>query len=282
MEDGLKSDDVVLDRVVEAVLGGSKYRHVSRALVREIGRVELGKGRGMKEAVKAVKNKLHQVAGAYVEGGDSGSRPYERWLGELREAAGSGDGESLKGGCRRIMGSHASTRERLPILEEFYGRIFEELPPVRSVVDVACGLNPLAIPWMGLADGTGYVAYDIYEDMMGFLGGVLGIFGVEGRGETRDVVAEPSVEEVDLALVLKAIPCLEQIDRSAGRRLLDGLKAKNMVVSFPVASLGGRNKGMAANYEARFWELAEGQDWVVKKLVFRSELVFVVAREGSL
>jgi 16S rRNA (guanine(1405)-N(7))-methyltransferase len=81
--------------------------------------------------------------------------------------------------------------------------------------------------------------------------------------------------------VLKAIPCLEQIDKSAGRRLLDGLKAKHMVVSFPVASLGGRNKGMAANYEARFWELAEGREWSVKKMLFKSELVFVVSREGS-
>jgi 16S rRNA (guanine(1405)-N(7))-methyltransferase len=275
----LKSDDVVLDRVVEAVLGSSKYRHVSIALVREIGRVELGKGRGMKEAVKAVKNKLHQVAGAYGEGvGEGSNRPYERWLMELREAAGSRDVDAVKDVCRRIMGSHASTRERLPILEEFYGRIFEELPPVGSVIDVACGLNPLAIPWMGLADGAGYVAYDIYDDMMGFLSRALGIMGVKGRGEIRDVVAEPPVEEVDLALVLKAIPCLEQIDKSAGRRLLDGLKAKNMVVSFPVASLGGRNKGMAANYEARFWELAEGREWSVKKLLFKSELVFVVSR----
>jgi 16S rRNA (guanine(1405)-N(7))-methyltransferase len=275
----LKSDDVVLDRVVEVVLGSSKYRHVSVGLVREIGRVELSKGRGMKEAVKAVKNKLHQVAGAYGEGvGEGSNRPYERWLGELREAAGSSDGDAVKGVCRRIMGSHASTRERLPILEEFYGHIFEELPTIGSVIDVACGLNPLAVPWMGLAGGAGYVAYDIYDDMMGFLDGALGVLGVGGRGEVKDVVGEPPVDEVDLALVLKAVPCLEQIDKSAGRRLLDGLKAKNMVVSFPVASLGGRNKGMAANYEARFWDLAEGREWSVKKLLFKSELVFVVSR----
>ncbi len=276
--------DEMLDRVVEAVLAGSKYRNVMPGLIREIGRVELAKGRSWKEAVKAVKNKLHQVAGAYGEGvGEGSNRPYERWLMELREAAGSRDMEAVKEVCRRIMGSHASTRERLPILEEFYGRIFEELPPVRSVIDVACGLNPLAIPWMGLAEGTRYWAYDIYADMMIFLDWVVEELGVDGWGLTWDVIAEPPVpiEEVDLALVLKAVPCLEQIDKSAGRRLLDGLRAKHMVASFPVASLGGRDKGMAANYEARFWELAEGRGWEVKKLLFRTELAFVVSVVGS-
>lgn len=275
----LRGEDVTLDRVVEAVLGSSKYRAVSVGLVREIGRVELAKGRGWKEAVKAVKNKLHQVAGAYGEG--DGSRPYDRWLGELRAARESGDGEELRRVCRRIMGSHASTRERLPILDEFYERIFEGLPPVRSVVDVACGLNPLAIPWMPLAGDASYFAYDIYGDMMGFLNESIPLMGGAGYGEVRDVVAEPPGEEVDLALVLKSIPCLEQIDKGAGKRLLDGLKARYVVVSFPVASLGGRDKGMAANYEARFWELAKGRGWDVRKLEFRTELVFVGTVAGS-
>jgi 16S rRNA (guanine(1405)-N(7))-methyltransferase len=272
-------DERVLEQVVQAVLGSAKYRHVSPALVREIGRVELGKGRGWKEAVKAVKNKLHQVAGAYVEGrGDLASRPYERWLAELKDASLSPNGAELRMLCREIMAHHASTRERLPILDEFYSAIFEQLPPVHSVVDVACGLNPLAVPWMPLVPGAEYFAYDIYGDMMAFLGDFMALMGVRGYADTRDVIAQPPTVEVDLALVLKAVPCLEQIDRSAGRRLLDGLNARHLVVSFPVASLGGKRKGMAANYEARFWELAAGRNWSVRKLELRTELVFAVSK----
>jgi 16S rRNA (guanine(1405)-N(7))-methyltransferase len=272
-------DERVLEQAVQAVLGSAKYRHVSPALVWEIGRAELGKGRGTKEAIKAVKNKLHQVAGAYVEGrGDLASRPYERWLAELKDAGLSPDREALRGVCRQIMAHHASTRERLPVLDEFYSAIFDQLPPVHSVVDVACGLNPLAIPWMPLAPGAEYLAYDIYSDMMAFLGDFMALVGVRGYAETQDVIAQPPTVEADLALVLKAVPCLEQIDKSAGRRLLDGLNARHMVVSFPVASLGGKRKGMTANYEARFWELAADQDWSVRKLELKTELVFVVSK----
>jgi 16S rRNA (guanine(1405)-N(7))-methyltransferase len=217
------------------------------------------------------------VAGAYVEGGgDYGGRAYERRLAELKEASLAPDAQELKQACRKIMAHHASTRERLPILDEFYGAIFEELPPARSVVDVACGLNPLAITWMSLAPGAEYFAFDIYSDMMAFLSEFMALVGVRGHAETRDVIAQPPTVEADVALVLKAIPCLEQIDRSAGRRLLDSLNARHMIVSFPVASLGGRKKGMTANYEARFWELAVDRNWSVRKLVFKTELVFVV------
>ncbi|MBI2888463.1 MAG: hypothetical protein HYY10_00905 [Candidatus Liptonbacteria bacterium] len=54
--------------IVAAVLKSPKYRHVAPELVARLAGVELGKRGGEREALKAVKNKLHQVAGAYIEG----------------------------------------------------------------------------------------------------------------------------------------------------------------------------------------------------------------------
>jgi 16S rRNA (guanine(1405)-N(7))-methyltransferase len=178
--------------------------------------------------------------------------------------------------CREILAAHTSTNERLPILDEFYETIFAELPRVNAVLDLACGLNPLTIPWMPLTKGASYYACDIYQDMVAFLDRCIPLFGVEGRAEACDVIAAPPNRQVDLALVLKAIPCLEQVDKDAGTRLLDAINAKHIVVSYPVASLGGRNKGMAENYEASFMGLVEGRGWEVKKLLFDTELVFIV------
>ncbi len=272
----------MLDKVVQTVLASAKYRHISPALVRDLSRAEIGKGRGLKDTIKAVKNKLHQVAGAYLDGGgDLSAHTYERWLTELKDASSSPNADDLKRACREIMAHHSSTRERLPILDEFYSAIFDALPPVRSMVDVACGLNPLAIPWMPLAPRAEYHAYDIYSDMMAFLGDFMAFTSVRGDAETRDVVAQPPSAQVDLALVLKAIPCLEQIDKSGGRRLIDGLSALHMVVSFPVASLGGKNRGMSANYEAQFWELAADRNWSVRKLEFKTELAFLITTQTT-
>jgi 16S rRNA (guanine(1405)-N(7))-methyltransferase len=258
-----------VEELVREVGSSAKYRFVNPALVARIGAAELAKGRKFKEAVKATKNKLHQVGGAYL----SDPPHYQGWLERLTEVR--SDPQTLKTVCREMMALHASTRERLTILDEFYETLIAELPPVGSVLDVACGLNPLAIPWMGLGPGANYYACDVYSDLVDFVGAFMGLMPVSGSAAVCDVVGEAPEHEVDLALVLKTIPCLEQIDKQAGERLLDGLRAKYLMVSFPARSLGGRSKGMVENYEDRFNQLAAGRGWHIRRYEFETELVFL-------
>jgi 16S rRNA (guanine(1405)-N(7))-methyltransferase len=262
--------DPQVEELVRAVQSSAKYRFVNPALIARIGAAELAKGRKFKEAVKAAKNKLHQVGGAYL----SNPPHYREWLERLAEV--QDDPRALKNACREMMALHASTRERLSILDEFYETLFDELAPVGSVLDAACGLNPLAIPWMGLGPGARYYACDIYSDLVDFVGAFMGLLPVEGQASLCDVAGEAPDREVDLALVLKTIPCLEQIDKQAGERLLDGLRAKYLLVSFPARSLGGRSKGMVENYEDRFKQLADGRGWHIRRFEFETELVFLV------
>jgi 16S rRNA (guanine(1405)-N(7))-methyltransferase len=261
-----------IDELVAAVRKSARYRRVCEDVVRGVGERELAKGRRLKEAIKATKKKLHQVGGAYLEGGVD----YAAWLDELKAASKSS--ADFRRACARVMGYHSSTRERLEILDEFYATVLADLPPVRSVLDLACGLNPLAIPWMGLPDGAAYYACDIYEDMADFLRAFMALTPVRGEAQACDVLQSCPLPRVDLALVLKSISCLEQIDKSAGARLLDGIAADYLLVSFPVHSLGGWGKGMPANYEARFRELAAGKDWAIKRFEFATELAFLVSR----
>jgi 16S rRNA (guanine(1405)-N(7))-methyltransferase len=259
-----------IDVLVAAVCKSSKYRYVCEEVVRGVGERELAKGRRLKEAVKATKKKLHQVGGAYLEGGVN----YGAWLDDLRTAA--GDEGDFRWACAETMRHHASTKERFSILDEFYATVLAGLPPIRSVLDLACGLNPLAIPWMGLPDGAVYYAYDIYEDMIEFLQVFMALTPVRGQAAACDVLGACPNLHVDLALLLKSIPCLEQIDKSAGARLLDTIDADYLLVSFPVHSLGGRDKGMPANYEARFRELVAGKDWSIRRFEFATELAFLI------
>jgi 16S rRNA (guanine(1405)-N(7))-methyltransferase len=259
-----------LSRLLTAVLRSPKYHHVHPGFIERIGAAELAKGLKLRAAVKATKNKLHQVGGAYF----TTKFGYDLWFRALKESA--GEPHIQKVACREILMLHASTQERLPILDEFYETIFSELPKVESILDVACGLNPLTIPWMPLDKGTRYYACDIYRDMVAFLNRCLPLFGLEGRAEVCDAIAAPPSQTVDLAFILKAIPCLEQVDKDAGTRLLDSINARHIVVSYPVSSLGGRAKGMTENYEASFIGLIEGRGWEVKKLLFKTELVFIV------
>jgi 16S rRNA (guanine(1405)-N(7))-methyltransferase len=176
------------------------------------------------------------------------------------------------------MRHHASTRERLPILDAFYTTTLAAIQPVRSVLDVACGLGPLALAWMPLAADVTYYACDLYADMIAFLNDFFRLAGVRGHAQVCDLVVGPPRQQVELALALKALPPLEQLDRQAGRNLLRALQADHILVSFPARSLGGRDKGMAENYEQRFRELVAGEGWPVERFAFATEIAFLVTK----
>ncbi len=139
----MSDDDPLLDELVRSVRGATKYRHLSADVVRRVGARELASRRSPADAVKATKGKLHQVAAAYIPA----AIDYKAALATLQRSA--GDREALRAACRDLMAGHVSTRERLPVLEQFYAETLAGLAP-RVVLDVACGLNPLAIPWMPL------------------------------------------------------------------------------------------------------------------------------------
>ena len=273
--EGKASGGEALEELVRLVAAGAGYRGLAPELIVAVGARELAKRRNLKEAVKATRSKLHQVAGAYFP-----RQEYERWLGMLRAAAPGGT-EALKAACREIMSAHASTRERLPVLDELYTRTLGDGGAIGSVLDVACGLNPLAIPWMPLAVGAEYHAYDVYPELAAFLDEALPLLGVRGAAHVADVTAAPPEERAEVALVCKALPCLEQLDKAAGSRLLDALNVGRLLVTYPVRSLGGRGKGMAATYDAQMRRLLEGRGWPVSRYDFVTELAYVVMKSAG-
>ncbi|MBK8987209.1 MAG: 16S rRNA methyltransferase [Chloroflexi bacterium] len=262
-----------LDELVTAVLATSKYHALSPDLVRRVGAEELGKRPRQKEALKATKNKLHQIGGAYLDA----KIDYGKALARLTEAQHSG-AAAQKETLAEVMRLHTSTQERLPLLDTFYTTTLAGLPPIGSVLDLACGLNPLAWPWMPFGPNTTYLAVDIYTDMMAFLGDWLALMGIRGAAQVADAAGPVSFAAVDLVLLLKTLPVLAQVDKTAVPRLLDSLQAQYLLISFPAKSLGGRNKGMVENYEAQFAAWRAGRNWQVRRFEFVNELAFLVEK----
>jgi 16S rRNA (guanine(1405)-N(7))-methyltransferase len=274
MNENLASEKNQVEQLVSAVLKSSKYRNVCEDLIRNIGARELSKGQNLKAAVKAAKNKLHQIGGAYFL-----KRPdYAFWLKKLREARNFGDERLFHETCSEIMSYHYSTRERLKILDQFYTRIFSFLPHVKSITDVACGLNPLSIPWMPISAQVKYYAYDVYKDLIDFINNFMVISNVQGCAEVRDVTQNTPEVNTDAAFVLDTIPCFEQIEKWAGLKVLESINSNFLVVSFPVKSLCGREKSMRTYYEAAFNKLTREKNWTIRRLEFRTELVFLVTK----
>ena len=124
------------------------------------------------------------------------------------------------------------------------------------MLDLACGLNPLARSLMP-ADITHYLACDLYLDMLDFVAEASSLLDHPVETFPWDLVAGPPPRNADVVLLLKTIPCLDQLDPTAGRRLLSGLAltSTHLLVSYPVQSLGGVEKGMRDNYSASFRSL---------------------------
>ncbi|MGB9754313.1 hypothetical protein [Roseiflexus castenholzii] len=61
------AESLQIDEVVAAVLAAPKYRMIAPSLVRTLAMRELAARRNVKAAIKATKNKLHQIVGAYAE-----------------------------------------------------------------------------------------------------------------------------------------------------------------------------------------------------------------------
>jgi len=271
----MASDTLALpDQVVQAVQQGARYRHLHHDLIYKLAAAELARGSSSKEAVKAVRSKLHQIGGAYL----ASPLPVARWLSQIRGLPTGLDDPQLKAFCLEALGQHASTRERLPILASFFETILRPLAPLHSILDLACGLTPLSQAWMPLAPGASYHACDIYSDLLEVVAAFNRQIGRPGKIFSCGITTELPDYQTQVALLLKTIPSLEQVDKQIGARLLEEIRADHLLVSFPAHSLGGRSKGMLQNYEAHFWELVSGKGWRIQRFVFPGELAFLISR----
>lgn len=266
--------DEPLEELVSHVTDSAKYRAIDLSFVREIARIELAKGRGAKETVKAVRGKLHQVGSAYQEK----PIPYPQWKKHLEDLPEDLRAPDCLTAFQQNLALHASTRERLSILPRFFAETLALISPVNSILDLACGLTPLALPWMPAAKNVRYQAVDIYPDMVEYLNLFFAHFNIAGKAAVVDLTREVPADTAQVAFLLKTIPCLEQVDKLAGKRLLEGLKTENILVSFPSRSLGGRSKGMSQNYEAHFWSLVESKNWKITRFEFPGELAFLIQK----
>ncbi|NJN82701.1 MAG: 16S rRNA methyltransferase, partial [Caldilineaceae bacterium] len=205
-----------LDRLAQAVLSSAKYRAIAPDLVAAIGARELANRPNVKAAVKATKNKLHQIAAAYQQG----QPDYATWIEALRVAKlrvaklrVANNEDALRPVCIELMKRHRSTAERLPILDAFYTTLLSDMAPIASILDLGCGLNPLAIPWMSLAPTCVYHACDIYQDQVDFLNDFFSLAEVNGVAQVWDLLQGAPEQVADVAFLFKLIPCLEQADK---------------------------------------------------------------------
>lgn len=247
-----------------------KYRNIYEKTIERIVRQCL-QIYGKKSAEDAARNILHQIWGAYYE-----HKPnFKALLDEIK--GGINNRMGYKECVLRALLAQSSTRERVPLLDSFYKEIFSATGYPDSVIDHACGLNPLTIFWMDLPKDAKYYAFDIDKDQINFLRMVLSLMGLKDKVEVN--LGDIFVDEfafADVVFMLKLLPILEKQQKGSSLEIMKRQLCHSLVVSFPIKSLSGAEKGMTDFYSKWFKDLMKSSAWAYEEIFFKTELVFVV------
>jgi 16S rRNA (guanine(1405)-N(7))-methyltransferase len=267
-----------MQRLIENILSSRKYRGlgIPEATLEDLIAQEAGRGRSPKELEQVVREKLHNIVAGYL-----GDPDYPAAAAQLSAAFSSGEGAAVKAACRELLAVHASTRERLPVLGEFYSRLWAVCGVPRVVVDLACGLHPLGLPWMGLAGGAQYYAYDLNQPRVELLNHFFRLSGLPVLAFHQDILIDPPQVPADVAFFFKEAHRFEQRQRGCNRAFWQSIQARWLLVSLPANSLTGR-RDLAEHQRALVGRTLQGLNWPVIEIQVLDEIVFCIdKREGA-
>lgn len=267
---------------------GRKYRALAPALLTRVWREASAIEPRPAEALKRAKRALHQLHSAFVQERELATA--ERALAELPDGA---DAVRVAATCRAILGCHASTRERLPQLERLHAELNARLGVPASVLDLGCGLQPFALPWSELPRSAPYHAREVDGRMVALVERWFAQRGQAGTARAIDLIGADDADDADgadfadtdgaalpradVAFLFKLLPTLERQRTGGAGALLDRLRVRAAVLSFPTRSLGARAKGMREQYERFAEQLLAPRGWSRESFALGDEW-FVVAR----
>jgi 16S rRNA (guanine(1405)-N(7))-methyltransferase len=260
--------------VAQDLRASQRYGSITQSVLERTARWAVARTGSRKEAVKLARRRLHQIHGAFI--GPHDLKRAQRLLDAVEPPPDQGRLREL---CAQVLSCHASTAERLPYLEQFADVVGRFAPRPNAVVDLACGLNPFALPWLDLPADCTYHAVDIDSRVLGLTRrlGELQPVAIE-TAEWDLVSSSPPAAEGDAVLLLKTLPSLERQDRGAARHVLESLSAPVVFVSFPARSLGGRERGMRETYDAELDRMLPDDMVRVHTESFPTETLYVLAR----
>ena len=247
------------NELFEKLRTSKKYRDVCPdTIARIIGECE-GRYKKTRDLDKAVREKLHGITSAFMS-----EQEYKR----ARKLAGEFSSENLE----ELLSCHASTRERLPLsaMDALYQRIFEITGEPESLLDLACGMNP--VYFLGKYPEMQVTGMDISGQSVN----IIALCG--GNALHGDLLCENAIppERFDVCLLFKILPLLDRQKMGAALDVLNSVNAKHIVASFPTRTLGGRNVGMEENYSAWMESHMPENREIAARFVTDNELFYIL------
>jgi len=248
------SRPIELSELVNKIADSRKYRRtgIPRQTIEDVLKQELLRFPKEAEALRSARAILHNIMAPYL-----GDPDYEAERKRLAAINAGEDHSAIKSYCMEILSWHDSTLERIPYLNDFYQAILEVSPQPRVVLDLACGLNPIALPFMGLPHDVDYYAYDIHQPRIGLINDFFTSQAIKPLAEVRDVLLNPPQISAGAAFLFKEAHRMEKRRKGCSRELVKAINARVTFISLPNRSLGGQ-RDLHQRMDALFQQISSG------------------------
>ena len=273
----MKIDETTVQALIAKVLDTKKYRYsgLNPDTIEDLIYKEAPHHTTPKQILKAVRRKLHNIVAPYL--GEPNYAALTKDLEQIEDA--SLHSPDLISFCQHVLSQHASTAERIPVMSEFYSRLFSSVGQPQSILDLACGLHPLAFPWMGLPTTVHYHAYDIIQPRIDFINQFFIKLGMKPLAENRDILVNPPTQPADLGLFFKEAHRFEKRQPSCNQAFWESLKVGCLAVSLPTRNLSGTHNLIHTHRSLIVANLPENRQ--AREITVGNEIVFLIAIKGG-
>jgi 16S rRNA (guanine(1405)-N(7))-methyltransferase len=176
----------------------------------------------------------------------------------------------------KVLELHSSTKERLKDIKEIYAFLSLFITEETSVMDIGCGFNPFAVSLLHKSPKE-YYGYDINIELIELINRYFEMNNLPSyKAEVLDIITETPRQKTDIVLLFKLFPLLQQQKKNRTWTLLDELEFKTAIISFPLKSLSGKNKGMESFYSSMFEDNLPNKYAIIDKKAFSNEIFYVI------
>ena len=253
-------------KIMLDILKKKELRGIKESVVHEILVQELRKNNIAKVPLAALSEKDRKILVKSVRAG------LRKIVGRFHRDIKNEKKDFSEEEIRNIINSHSSTKER----KEEYSMIMlllEELK-VQSILDVGCGINPLA---MASPDRT-YYALDIDGEALRIVEKFFEKKSISGRTILADIknVEEKEIPSADICFLFKVLDILDMKGHKNAEAVLKKLPCKYVLVSFSMKTLSGR----AMSHPQRGWieQLCNRLGYSWKLIKSKNEIFYLISK----
>lgn len=226
------------------------------------------KSRECKELIKKVRAQLREIYGVFIL---KDYHKIEKYIAELK----TGNKEGI---IKKILQAHQSTKERLPYYPQVYKRIFSVTGRPERILDLGCGLNPVAYPYLGCRPF--YIASDLSEKDCALLNEFFIVMKIKAIAFPYNLLHFKKTSylehlNADVCFLFKVIDPVESQSRDFTEYLVKNLPCKHLVVSFSTKSIGGRK---SIRPEKRAWFEKILKNFSYKSFEIPNEKFYIIRR----